>query len=149
MPVEFKQLESGKGYDAEKWYGPNSIAILASMHNLDIQYLEIPAGAVTDLGGRPNERFVYGSDILTSVNLPQVEPFEVYPNPSNGLFNIGNHSGLRIDKVEIYDMGGRMVKQVIGNNVESVDLDDQPGGIYLMKIHQQGIINTRSLYLSK
>lgn len=66
--------------------------------------------------------------------------FNVFPNPSNGLFNItlqSNNSDKAI--IQLFDMSGRLIRQNTLNETQSeinssVDYSDVSNGIYLMKI---------------
>ena len=56
----------------------------------------------------------------------------IYPNPSNGIFNIENDN---ITKIEIFDLVGKLIlKQENEFGVSSFDLNQYPAGIYLIKI---------------
>ena len=57
--------------------------------------------------------------------------FSINPNPNNGIFIISGAGDN--DPVIIYDSFGRMVKKIIStDNKISVDLSDQPKGIYMI-----------------
>ncbi|MGK0251031.1 MAG: hypothetical protein ACI81G_000466, partial [Gammaproteobacteria bacterium] len=58
----------------------------------------------------------------------------MYPNPTNGILNItaGNTT---IDKVEVYDLSGRLVKRVsFDTNNYQFDLNDVDASVYLVQI---------------
>ncbi|MFT5752153.1 MAG: hypothetical protein ACI86L_001666, partial [Dokdonia sp.] len=58
----------------------------------------------------------------------------MYPNPTNGTLNIaaGNTT---IDKVEVYDLSGRLVKRVsFDTNNYQFDLNDVDASVYLVQI---------------
>ncbi len=60
--------------------------------------------------------------------------FTVYPNPTNGQFNIdGLESGMI---VEIYDFTGRKLNSpvAINNSQSTINLSNEPNGIYLIRI---------------
>lgn len=43
-------------------------------------------------------------------NLDQIDyTISLYPNPSNGLFNLKNNANQLINKIEIFDVNGRLV----------------------------------------
>jgi len=61
----------------------------------------------------------------------------VYPNPSNGLYNI--KSTQELTRVEVYNLIGRLVKQVdLTANEYELDLSSEPNGIYLVKFNVSG-----------
>ena len=59
--------------------------------------------------------------------------FLVYPNPSNGVFSIKSET----DKLEVMNSLGQTVYQTIKQTTDvlSVDLSNQPAGIYFIKIN--------------
>ena len=66
----------------------------------------------------------------------------VYPNPSNGVFNI---EGMGIRKVEVVDSFGRII---LSNEVEDdflkINLGDRAAGVYLLRVvTDNGIVNKR------
>jgi hypothetical protein len=72
---------------------------------------------------------------------------DIYPNPSNGIFNIELSCatlGVNYD-VEIYDLIGKQVRVYQGlnqsNNIETVDLSLMPNGVYIIYLkNENGII---------
>lgn len=67
----------------------------------------------------------------------------LYPNPTSDILNI--ETDQIIDKIEIYDAGGRLVKKKEGR-VASVDVSELSDGVYYVKIFtSQTIINTKFL----
>lgn len=67
-----------------------------------------------------------------SSELFEQEKINIYPNPSNGIFNIENDN---ITKIEIFDLVGKLIlKQENEFGVSSFDLNQYPAGIYLIKI---------------
>lgn len=61
---------------------------------------------------------------------------KVYPNPSNGIFNIDFTSKMEVSKIEVYDEKGSLIlskaKEEVGN---TIDLTKQPKGMYIVKIY--------------
>lgn len=67
-----------------------------------------------------------------SSELFEQEKINIYPNPSNGIFNIENDN---ITKIEIFDLVGKLIlKQENEFGVSFVDLNHYPKGTYLAKI---------------
>ena len=63
----------------------------------------------------------------------EVKTFNVFPNPSNG----GTVYFNRAADVTVYDMNGRQMYQ--GKNVETLNVDTYPAGIYLVKT-KEGLV---------
>jgi Secretion system C-terminal sorting domain/Carbohydrate esterase, sialic acid-specific acetylesterase len=63
--------------------------------------------------------------------------FSIYPNPSNGVFNLDSKIDWRNSTVDIYDLGGVFVRQAsvsIFDNVKTIDLTALPDGEYMLRI---------------
>ena len=60
---------------------------------------------------------------------------DIYPNPSNGKITI---NGKNIQQIEIFDITGKSIYQNTfaknTNTIQSLDLNNKPNGIYLVKI---------------
>lgn len=72
---------------------------------------------------------------------------KVAPNPANGIFNIST-TGVQPQQWQLYDLGGRLVKQGIvpeGQNTWAVDASNWAEGMYLVKIMGEGWIATGKL----
>ena len=58
-----------------------------------------------------------------------------YPNPGKGVLNI--RTGLKNARVEVYDMGGRLMhSQPLKGSVTPINAEDWPSGVYVWKIYQ-------------
>ncbi|MDA3910283.1 MAG: T9SS type A sorting domain-containing protein, partial [Bacteroidales bacterium] len=66
----------------------------------------------------------------------------IYPNPMDGVFTI---QGENIQLIEVLNINGQTIKQLsIDNKLFTIDLSNQPKGIYLIKIViDKGIINKK------
>lgn len=70
-------------------------------------------------------------DYFTTDIATENSAFEVYPNPSNGMFTIENSN---ITNIEVYDVTGKLVWQANSNsNITSIDLSNYAKGVYTMK----------------
>lgn len=75
-----------------------------------------------------------------SVNEVNLEAsISVFPNPTNGMVNIVNNQNLTVEKVTIFDMNGRIVKEMnLENTMEqTVNIADLATGVYNMTIQTQ------------
>src|SRR5690606_5090209 len=72
----------------------------------------------------------------------------VFPNPSNGQFNLKVPVTTRSYTVEVTDLTGKVIRQqVVKNNSgsEQLQLNNTAKGIYILKIASEGNVATRKL----
>lgn len=75
----------------------------------------------------------------------------VSPNPGSGIFNI-NTALVKATKVEVYNEAGRVVQQagLIKNTaVTSIDISNQPTGIYFIRIMSNTRVYTEKIVLTR
>lgn len=62
--------------------------------------------------------------------------FNLYPNPSNSIVNISSNDAILIDKVEITDINGRIVKSFNADATSStsINVSDLNAGVYFLNI---------------
>ena len=85
-------------------------------------------------------RFGIGTDVTGLDELNKL--IGIYPNPSNGLFNINLDKGLvgKVD-IQVYNALGSVVRSYNYSNpneVEAIDLQAMPKGLYIVRISNQG-----------
>ncbi len=69
----------------------------------------------------------------TSVPIPCSPIFDIFPNPSNGKFNIVANNAQKDCSAEVYNMMGQRILQVDLYSVQNtIDLSGQPPGIYFL-----------------
>ena len=75
------------------------------------------------------------------------QQFAVYPNPTNGTFNINVKSSGDVLKVKVINVIGQLVKEVEATqtNELQIDLQNQPSGIYYVQITRADNIYTQKL----
>lgn len=79
--------------------------------------------------------------VLSTISQNQVLPFVYYPNPTRNSINISSKT--TIDKVEVYNMLGQLVKNATPKtNQSSIDISDLSSGQYLMKVATGQSYNT-------
>jgi hypothetical protein len=84
-----------------------------------------------------------------------VKDFHVYvfPNPTTGNINITLTSNATFDgKFEIINTSGQLIQKVNfkhtnNNTTQSVDLSNNPAGIYYLRIIGENILKTRKILL--
>ena len=74
---------------------------------------------------------VYECSLVTNISDSRSDPFRIYPNPSEGVFYI---EGPDIRRVIVFDIHGRIVLDEHGLIVREFSLENQPQGIYFVKI---------------
>lgn len=72
----------------------------------------------------------------------------VYPNPTNGtaILNIGEKG---LADVEVFDVSGRRVLQTTAQNQAELNLNDQPNGLYFVRITLNGTTSVVRLALQR
>lgn len=75
------------------------------------------------------------SENYADSKLPNLD-FKVYPNPTNGIFNIDFASKTDVSKIEVYDEKGSLVLSTDAAVLENtIDITKQPKGMYIVKIY--------------
>ncbi len=112
-----------------------SPAIDSGTYNLksakDIDGLTRPIGAAVDRGAYEYDPATFFGEFLAPENL-----FRVYPNPASGQVSVVSKTGVNIEKIELFDLSGRMqLSAFFGNKNEAlVDLRTLAKGVYLIRI---------------
>ena len=81
----------------------------------------------------------------------QQPSFSVYPNPSQGKFEIKDEK-LKTKKAEIFNLFGEKVfdSAVSISDNSAIDISEQPSGIYLLRItDEKGIVHSQKLILTR
>jgi len=82
------------------------------------------------------------NDEYTSSNI------EIYPNPlESGSFNIKNKSGLKINKIELYQSNGNMIKVLELDQLQEIYIDKLNDGYYFLKLYLKNNIITKPLII--
>lgn len=103
-------------------------------------YVETTIEIVSDLATQTIPVFM-NEEIFEGVN-ENSNPYEVYPNPTDGIFTI---EGANITRVEVFNLVGQKVYEAQGKTV-TVDASNWNKGIYMINIiDQNGSIKTQKL----
>ncbi len=90
--------------------------------------------AVQDLGAKIDDFVING--VLSAESFEENQ-IAVFPNPSEGIFNI-TFGNLIPNKMEVYDISGKLIQQKNGieliNNQTYIDLSTTSNGFYFVKI---------------
>lgn len=61
----------------------------------------------------------------------------IYPNPSNGIFNVISNDNLAIDKIEIYNNLGQKIYELNGQSTHNhIDISGNVKSLYLLKVYK-------------
>lgn len=69
----------------------------------------------------------------TGINDQKKQDFIVYPNPTND--HIFIDADFKINLIQIYNMQGRLVKEIKNTNTRKIDLNDLSEGTYILKVN--------------
>jgi hypothetical protein len=75
---------------------------------------------------------------VLGINELEKESIKVYPNPTSDYVYIKLKSNSKIEQVEIYDLSGKIVKQ-INIKEDKIDLSFLEKGIYILKLKNSDI----------
>ena len=90
--------------------------------------------------------FVDGSCDYLGLMEADLSFFELYPNPTDGSFNIQANEAEGFFSVEVTDLNGRIIKTlnkyITGNEIKSIDLKNSETGTYFVKIYNNNVFKT-------
>ena len=72
---------------------------------------------------------------------------QLYPNPVRDKLHIENKSRVPIDKLEVYDLNGRLYRRYIRPEA-FVYMGDLPGGLYLVRLYTEQAVLTEKILLA-
>lgn len=86
---------------------------------------------------------------ILSHNL-QITEVKVLPNPTTGLVSVIMPTEVSNFTVAVYNMiGEQVISNVINSNYAKLDLNNQPNGVYFVKVTSNGNVTTKKIILSK
>jgi hypothetical protein len=71
----------------------------------------------------------------------------IYPLPASYNFHIKSQSGLIINKIQIINTTGLLVKEVTAPEISYVEIKEIPAGYYLIKLYSQSDVIIRSIMI--
>lgn len=94
--------------------------------------------AINCFGATTGTVWSFTTGMALSVAEKEISKFSVYPNPVEKILNIKATSD--IDKIEIFDLSGKMISDYNSNDIlnSQIDLSELSMGLYLVKISAGG-----------
>lgn len=78
------------------------------------------------------------------LSVDKEDGFTIYPNPTQGILNIKNTSGLEVDTVKVFSAFGMLVKEIQGiENDASIDVSNFASGTYFVRFVSGDTIVTK------
>lgn len=125
-----------------QWTGVNTtmttytypLSAFSTQSNIIFRVVFHSDDAVQDLGVKIDDFVING--VLSAESFEENQ-IAVFPNPSEGIFNI-TFGNLIPNKMEVYDISGKLIQQKNGmeliNNQSYIDLSNTSNGFYFVKI---------------
>lgn len=134
-------------------FGSTRMRVVIEYTHANEPHGEGPCTADYNSGWGETEDYTIIVDNTTSVKDVAFEGFNLYPNPSNGNFNL-NFDTVSSEKVnlQLFDLTGRLVQEVSYKNVaarfsENISFKNVTNGVYLLKIKNGATQVTRKLII--
>ncbi len=97
----------------------------------------IPGDATTFANGTAiGIRMLMGDQWGAGINENTLTGVSLFPNPSNGIFTIGNNNNIA-GEVAVYDMVGKVIATTTLNGVTTLDLTGNGAGVYVVKVSSE------------
>jgi len=111
-------------------------------------YYDISLIASNDFGVNTYMETIY-VDVISNISQTTEDYFEVYPNPSSGIFNI-EQSSSTAKNIWVYDARGSLVvhHKNLWNKSLTIDLSEFDKGIYLLKVETEDKSFSKRIILS-
>jgi hypothetical protein len=117
------------------------------------KYNSDPTSCMTGQDAEVEDYTIEVIDDTASLDNDTFEGFNLYPNPSDGNFNLqfDTRSSDRIE-LQLFDVTGRLVRELLFTNVasrfsESISFENIVKGVYLLKIKNGTNQTTRKLVI--
>ena len=104
------------------------------------RYYFDPTSCMTDFDAEVEDYTIEVVDATASFDNDTFKGFNLYPNPSNGNFNLQfNAESTGSVEIQLYDLTGRLVKELQFSNIslrfsESISFHNTAKGFYVLKI---------------
>lgn len=140
-------LLSGLGGNVDMggtWYNPSSVAMPSSATTASNIPGQFNYNYITGNGVCPDDTALVLVNVSSSCNYLDVEEMffgdmTVFPNPSNGVFNIANEGSSEVFNYEVTDIEGRIIATkeaaINGTSTTEIDLTGKVTGVYMIRVY--------------
>ncbi len=134
-------------------FGSTRMRVIIEYTHTNEPHGEGPCTADHNSGWGETEDYTIIVDNTASVKDVAFEGFNLYPNPSNGNFNLQFDTVSSDDvQLQLFDLTGRLVQEVSYKNVkarfsENISFNNASKGLYLLKIKNGTTQTTRKLII--
>lgn len=108
-----------------------------TMTSLNIVWGIGPSTTVTSEHSTFGTKTLTFSAVLGNEDFTSIQDIAIYPNPSNGIFNITKNSAISITKVRVFDTNAKLLKEInteITDQNNAIDLSGLSKGMYFMEL---------------
>jgi photosystem II stability/assembly factor-like uncharacterized protein len=120
------------------------------VNDLEIFYPSHKIRAATYGRGLWESPLYYLANGIKNSEKQNLESFLIYPNPSNGIFNIYLESDYQDNTIiEVYNSSGSIIKSISISNTDNYTLDllNHPKGVYFIRIINNKIYHSQKVIL--
>lgn len=111
-------------------------------NNVIFRFVFHSDGSVTGAGVVVDDFLISGTNLATT-NF-ELEKLAIYPNPSNGIFNI-SAGNISIDSMDLYDITGKKIDFKTNKEQTVIDLNAVSDGVYFVKITSNNQSTTKKI----
>jgi hypothetical protein len=119
---------------------PSDALLGSTTMRVSTKYNSDPTSCMTGEDAEVEDYTIEVIDETASLDNDAFEGFNLYPNPSNGDFNLQfNAESTESAEIQLYDLTGRLVKELQFSNIslqfsESISFQNAAKGLYVLKI---------------
>ncbi len=132
---------------------PGDAVIGSTTMRVSTRYSLDPTSCMNNVDGEVEDYTINVIDDTVSIDDFVFEGFNLYPNPSNGSFNV-EFDTVSSDfvQLQLFDITGRLIQQKMYQNItkrfsKSISFDNTSAGLYLLKITNGTNQTTRKLVI--
>ena len=132
---------------------PSGALLGSTTMRVSTKYNSDPTSCMTGEDAEVEDYTIEVIDETASLDNDAFEGFNLYPNPSNGNFNL-QFDTTSTDRIELqlFDITGRLVRELLFTNVatrfsESISFENTAKGVYLLKIKNGNKQTTKKLVI--